>query len=280
MSRRATTVLLAVVIAATACSDRIGRAIPDCDLDQVRSEILTQAQAVPTATIGPCIIELEPGWEYEHQQAESGAARFWLSSDRMGDDFVEVTLTETCDPGAAIRRPAPHPDVEARVSGSPYVDPVPVTLVPVNGRVVEYAASIGVDLAGSILRGRPLELRLASAGNASAEITAAKAADRMVIVVDDADAAAGTLELLLPSGDVESEITVQDALDEIEDEVAEAHYDATWYFLFDGGCISWQFDAKGAEVATIEQDMVRAVGFYDLAEVRRVAGELGYFLGP
>jgi hypothetical protein len=32
-------------------------------------------------------------------------------------------------------------------------------------------------------------------------------------------------------------------------------------------------------VASLEDDMLKSVGFYDLAEVRRVAGELGFYIG-
>ena len=280
MRLRVAAAVVPLALLAAGCSEQLGRQIPECDLDEVRAEIITQAQAVPTATFGPCIIDLKTGWEYGHQEAESGSARFWLSSDRMGHDFVEIALTPSCNTDGATPRSAPRPDLEAFVDGTPFIEPVEVTLVPVNDRVAEYAAAVGADLAGTVLKGRSVRVRLAPPGDASAQITRARIAGRMVIVVDDADAAGSTVELLLPDGDVEEEITVEDAIEEMEDEVAEATYRATWYFTFEGGCISWAFDAAGEEVASIESDIAAAVGFYDLAEVRRVARDLGFNIGP
>jgi hypothetical protein len=60
------------------------------------------AQAVPSATLLPCIREpLPPGWEYSGQDVRSGVARFWLTSDRAGDRAVEVVLTPACEVGGA-----------------------------------------------------------------------------------------------------------------------------------------------------------------------------------
>ena len=67
---------------------------------------------------------------------------------------------------------------------------------------------------------------------------------------------------------------------EIEDRVAEPTYQADWYFLFEGGCIVWDFDAEGEMVATVDDAARRVLGFYDLAGLRRVMAEQGYYTGP
>jgi hypothetical protein len=269
------------VVSLTGCSNElIGRQLPDCDLSEVTSEIALQAQAVPTATVGPCVEELEPGWEYEHQQAESGLARFWLSSDRMGEHFVEVRLQPSCDPGTAIHRPSPQPGIEAFLTGSPYIEPVGITIVPGNPGVVDYAAAVGVALSAETAAGHPFDLALADAGDPSAEVAEAAQRDRTVITVDDADAREQTMGLILPGGEREDALTLAQAVDEISDHVDEPEYRADWFFVFEGGCIIWDFDAKGEMVANVDEDVRRALGFYDLAGLRRTMAELGYYTGP
>ena len=51
------------------------------------------AQSVPTATWVPCIRTALPlGWNFHHLDARNGVARFWLDSDRDGQQAVEVRL--------------------------------------------------------------------------------------------------------------------------------------------------------------------------------------------
>ena len=56
-----------------------------CD-DESRQNILhLVAQAVPSATLIPCIDRLHTGWTYGGSEVRSGFVRFWLDSDRVGD---------------------------------------------------------------------------------------------------------------------------------------------------------------------------------------------------
>jgi len=277
---RLTSIALAGLLLAGCSNELIGRRHPDCDLTMLSNEIAMQAQAVPTATVGPCIIDLEPGWEYEHQQAESGLARFWLSSDGMGEEFLEVRLQPACDPGNAIRRPSPLPGVEAYLTGSPYIEPVRVTIVPGSPAAVDYAASIGVRLSSENAEGHPFDLALADAFDPPVAVAEAIRAGRTVITIDEDDAASGTMELIFPDGENEEGMTLSRVIDEIEDWVAEPVYRADWYFVFDGGCIVWDFDAEGEMVATVDDAARRAVGFYDLAGLRQQMTEQGYYTGP
>jgi hypothetical protein len=73
---------------------------PDC-----RSEdrVLTLvAQAVPSATMLPCLDALLTGWGFAGSQIVDGSFRFWLSSDRAGLQAVSVELTESCDVSGAV----------------------------------------------------------------------------------------------------------------------------------------------------------------------------------
>jgi hypothetical protein len=89
--------VLPIALALGACS--VPRTIATevaCDTQNRAREILI-TQAVPSATLIPCIRELSPGWSYSGSDVRSGRATFWLDSDRAGVHAVEVVLTERCD---------------------------------------------------------------------------------------------------------------------------------------------------------------------------------------
>ena len=64
--------------------------------------MMLAAQAVPTASLLPCIEEFPVGWIFGGSEIENGSASFWLDSDRAGFQAVRVSLTETCDVSEAI----------------------------------------------------------------------------------------------------------------------------------------------------------------------------------
>ena len=78
-----------------------------CD-DESRQNILhLVAQAVPSATLIPCIDRLHTGWTYGGSEVRSGFVRFWLDSDRVGDSAVDVLMTRACNvAGEAVGDPA------------------------------------------------------------------------------------------------------------------------------------------------------------------------------
>lgn len=280
--RRVVAATALVALSLSGCSnDLIGRHFPDCDIDQlVSGEIVLQAQAVPTATVGPCIRDLPPGWNYEHQQARSGLARFWLSSDLMGHRFVEVSLRPSCELGGAIRRPSPLPEVDAYLTGSPYVEPVGVTLIPTTADVVWYAAALGVALSAEDAQGRPFDLRLAATEDPIEAAEDAAGAGRIVLTADEHNAEENTVDLLIPGLERRGDLTLDQAIEEIEEHVTEPTYRADWFFVFQGGCIVWDFDAEGEMVASVDEDMQQAVGFYDLGTLRRQMAAAGFPTGP
>ncbi len=53
------------------------------------------AQAVPSATLLPCVNSLNTGWTVGGMRVERGRAEFWLDSDRLGPRAVSVTLTRS-----------------------------------------------------------------------------------------------------------------------------------------------------------------------------------------
>jgi hypothetical protein len=43
----------------------------------------------------------------------------------------------------------------------------------------------------------------------------------------------------------------------------EGHYRGSWYYLFDGGCVEYHFDAEGPEVDEIAGDVRDALSFFE-----------------
>lgn len=72
--------------------------MPECE-EGGRLAIL--AQAVPTASLVPCVEQMPVGWNFDALDVDSGLARFWLDSDRAGLRAAEVELVQTCDVAGA-----------------------------------------------------------------------------------------------------------------------------------------------------------------------------------
>jgi hypothetical protein len=77
------------------------------------NETVLAAQAVPTATLIPCVDSLAAGWTIAGWRVMSGSAEFWLDSDRAGLHALTVTLTRSCDTSGAVEitAAAPRPGV-------------------------------------------------------------------------------------------------------------------------------------------------------------------------
>jgi hypothetical protein len=67
----------------------------DCPVED-SERLLLAAQAVPSATLLPCVSAFPAGWSYGGSDVRRGDARFWLESDRAGFHAVEVSLTRSC----------------------------------------------------------------------------------------------------------------------------------------------------------------------------------------
>jgi hypothetical protein len=71
--------------------------------------IVLAAQAVPSATLLPCLTLLPAGWSVRDVFIQSGRARFTLDSDRVGPHAVTVVLTRYCDLPPVTRVPTDEP---------------------------------------------------------------------------------------------------------------------------------------------------------------------------
>jgi hypothetical protein len=73
--------------------------------------VVLEAQAVPSATMLPCVKLLPTGWTLASGSLtlHNGEARFGLTSDRAGTQAVTVVLQPSCDVTGAIRVPSDEP---------------------------------------------------------------------------------------------------------------------------------------------------------------------------
>ena len=117
MSRwRAVSAVLAFAAVLPACANTTVATV-GCQPDQYA--LVLSAQAVPSATMIPCVAELPAGWAFSGSEFGDGTSRFWLDSDRAGYRAVEVDLSATCDTSGAVEI-APGPDeAGARVYSEP-----------------------------------------------------------------------------------------------------------------------------------------------------------------
>jgi hypothetical protein len=74
--------------------------------------MILAAQAVPSASLVPCISALPAGWQVGGADIASGHAQFWLNSDQAGDMAVTVTLTATCHVSGAQQIPSSQPGAQ------------------------------------------------------------------------------------------------------------------------------------------------------------------------
>jgi hypothetical protein len=92
-------VVTAVVVVTSGCAARHYQQV-SCN-DNFQSLRLLEAQAVPSATLIPCLLPLPQGWSYGGAEVRSGLIRFWADSDRAGAGAAEVRMTRTCDVSGA-----------------------------------------------------------------------------------------------------------------------------------------------------------------------------------
>jgi hypothetical protein len=73
-----------------------------------QSIFVLATQAVPSATLIPCIEPMPAGWSYAGSDVRSGSVRFWVDSDRVGARAIEVMMTSVCDVTGAIQLALPN----------------------------------------------------------------------------------------------------------------------------------------------------------------------------
>jgi hypothetical protein len=70
-----------------------------------------QAQAVPSASLVPCVRYLPVGWNVAEVAVNNGRSLITLDHDRAGAAALVVRLTAACEPIGAVEGPSAHPGV-------------------------------------------------------------------------------------------------------------------------------------------------------------------------
>ena len=284
-SRPLLLLLLPVGLLLTACGTSLGRHPPECD--NPGGSMVLSVQSVPGTAYAPCIIGLKTGWEYEHLEAQSGQSVFYLDSDRLEGDgpgpverpFLKVSLFPSCDVSGAD-------EVESDEAGVPlFVDvevsfDVLVTIVPEGASLgtFDYAAVLQRELENTVISDRTVIVSVDSSSVATKDrISQAHALGHTVIVISTRDVEENTASLVLPGQDQEiAGLEIDDVVEELEGVTGPASYTGSWYYLFNNGCIVYDFDAHGSGVSTIESDVQAALSLFDAEALREVARDLGY----
>lgn len=278
MSRRVVLIVVALSLVLTACSN-LGLGEAECAVPAANvtpANVLT-VQAVPTAKYTPCLNELRLGWDSVSWFARSGEAGFAIS--RSVSPFLEVTVTESCDVGVATLVDSGYPDIERYEDISSELGAVAITLVPSGELQLQNAQSLATRFSGVEIEDRPVNFIIDDELDepVTFRVNDALATGQYVWIIEPLDAEEGTVEVRGNNPRVNaSRLKPDDALDLIEDFVPEPHYRGNWYFTFDGGCITYEFNAKGVLAESVAADADDALGFYDAAELRRVAREAGF----
>lgn len=280
MKKRLLLIILGVVLMSSGCG-RLGVGLPACATgtnDPTAATVLA-LQAVPTADYAPCINSLQLGWDEVEYEMESGLAT--LEIGREFSSFLEVRLTESCDVGNAVEVPSDIEDIQKFEDILKVDSKIRLTIIPTGERPRIHALTMAADMEGITVEGRPLEISVDEDIDFSvrSRVNEALFSDDYVWIVSDLDIEENTLELRRTAdGEGARGLSVEEALDRIEDMTPEPSYVGQWYLVFNGGCITYDFDAKGTVAESIEQDVAEAIGLYPNDELREAGRRAGYTL--
>jgi hypothetical protein len=269
---------LAVGVLASACTVPLGRTVPECD--SATTSLVLQVQSVPGSAYVACVNGLKAGWDYRHLEAGAGRSVFWLDSDRWGDSFVTVESVLSCNVGEARESDSQDPSIRLFKD---IVSDTTVDIVVVPEGITEvtrsYAADIRAGIEDAEFNGRVTAVSVSISNLPTASrVNTAAATGAHVITVSIRDAEEGTLTVVQSGQAQEYEGKLDQVIDAIEDATTRPNYRGTWYYVFEGGCVVYTFDAEGPGVDTIERDIELALGLFDAEVLRQVARDAGYTL--
>ena len=281
--RRATVAFAAIAIVVSACSnlgtgDAVcvgpGRELGPSNINP--ANILT-VQAVPTARYTPCLNELRLGWDSVEWFAEDGRAGIRIL--RSFSPFLTATVTKSCDVSAATPVESGYPDIERYEDIDSQPVEVEVTIVPSGERPLLRARLILDELEGAEVDDRPVIFTLDEniGDQVAPRVNLALLRGHYVWIIDELEAEEGTVELRSNHPDASgSGLDPDRALDLIEEVVPDTFYRGNWYFTFEGGCITYEFDAKGTLAETVADDADDALGFFPAWELIEIAEDAGF----
>lgn len=275
------TIVLVMALALGACNN-LGLGEADCSdpADDVSSSNIMTVQAVPTAKYTPCLNELRLGWDSVDWFAENGRAGIKIIESF--NTFLSATVTESCDVSDAVAVESGYPDIQRFEDIELQPTAIEISIVPSGEQPLSSAQSLVEELAGIEIDDRPVTYTIDDAIDepVSSRVELALSRSEHVWIIDEIDAEEGTVQLRSNnSAAIGHGLQPRDALDLIEDVVPDVSYRGNWYFTFDGGCITYEFDANGILAETVAVDAEDALGFYPALELRQFARDLGFNIG-
>lgn len=280
--KRHALLLLVFAMAAAGCGSDLGLGEADCSppTEDISSSNIMTVQAVPTAKYTPCLNELRLGWDSVEWFAESGRAGIEIAEDF--NRFLTVTVTETCDVSEAVPVDSGYPDIERFEDIESQQADIEIVIVPSGEEPLRTARRLIEDLDGIQIDDRPVVYTIDDAiderlGSRS-ELALSRGA--YVWIIDELDVEEETVQLRSNTASVAGHaLAPDDALDLIEDAAPGVFYRGRWFFTFEGGCITYDFDASGVLAETVAADVDDAVGFYPALELRQSARDAGFDIG-
>jgi hypothetical protein len=275
--RRLLLLFVAAAVAGAGCASTLGAVVPECD--EPSGTIVLAVQSVPGSRYVSCIEALPVGWDYQDLTARSGMSQYALDSDRMGTAFLRVENLPACDVGEAHLDSEPLPgvglwkDVDERTT----IDVVLVAEGPTDS-TFQRSVELLDELHGVEVRDRAVLVTRSNAHGTTAErIDAALADGAHVVIIGIRDVEEGTIGVRLRDSDSEVTVgSVSDLIDLLESTETKPSYVGSWYYVFDGGCVRYTFDAEGPGAASLDADVVGALGLYNADDLRALARGLGY----
>jgi hypothetical protein len=280
---RRPTILLAIVLLQGGCSN-LGLGEADCgsvDADISSSNILT-IQSVPTAKYTPCVNELPLGWDRAEPFAESGRGGIRIVRDTPPSTFLTSTVTDSCDVSEAVAVESGSVDIDRFEDIELQPVSIGVSIVPSGEEPLSRAQELVDELAEVEIDNRPATYTIDEAVDepVSTRVEVALSQNDYVLIIDEVDAEDSTVQLRSNiSAATGNNLAPEEALDLIGDVVPDVFYRGNWYFTFEGGCITYEFDATGALAETIAEDAEDSLGFYPALELRELAKEQGFNVG-
>jgi hypothetical protein len=272
--------MIVVALLGTGCGRGVG--LPSCETapSNPDSATLLALQAVPTADYAPCLNSVKLGWDDVDYRFESGMVTIEIGRELSA--FLEVRLTEKCDIGSAIPVPSGMPDVARYEAIDQVVSDIRVTIIPTGERPRIHALMMAKDLEGIRVEDRPVIFTVDEEIDFSVltRVNDALFTNDYVWIIDDLDTEEDTLEMRRSANSDEGArgLSVEEALHRIEDMTPEVRYKGQWYLVFNGGCITYDFNAGGTVAETIADDVEDAIGLYPNGELREEGRRHGYEL--
>lgn len=277
------TIFLAIVLVPSGCSN-LGLGEADCSavpFDVSSSNILT-VQAVPTAKYTPCVNELRLGWDQADWFAEDGRAGIKILRFTPASTFLTAIVTESCDVSEAVAVESEYPDIDRFEDIQLQPVGVEISVVPSGEGPLSTARQLIDELAGVEVDNRPASYTIDEAidESVSSRVDLALSQYDYVLIIDEVDVEEGTVQLRSNfSAATGHDLDPRQALDLIDGVVPDVSYRGSWYFTFDGGCITYEFDASGTLAETIAEDAEESLGFFPAHELVQFATEQGFDLG-